>query len=95
MKKVLAIVEDEYVVRLVQVTLERQGYNVVVARSAVDAREKALLERPDLVVLDETTAEGLEALRMLREDAATCGIPVIHLKQTKKRGRGGQGSVSI
>ena len=92
---VLGVAEDEFVARLVQVTLERQGHSVVVARGATDAREKVVSERPDLIVLDETTAEGQEAVRMLQEDAATREIPVASLKRPWRRGRGGPGSVSV
>ena len=95
MKKVLTVVgiaEEEFIARLVQITLERQGYSVVVARGAADAREKAVSERSDLIMLDETTAEGQEAARMLKEDAATREIPVVSLKRPWKRDWGEVGS---
>ena len=43
-------------------------------------------------MLDETTAEGQEAVRMLKEDAATREITVVSLKRPWKRDWGEVGS---
>ena len=51
-KKILAVDDEKHIVRLVQVNLERQGYEVVTANDGREALEKVESEKPDLVVLD-------------------------------------------
>ena len=80
-KKILAVDDEKFIVRLVQVTLERQGYQVVTASDGKEALEKVESEKPDLVVLDVMMPymDGFEVLQTLRRDPATRDIPVIML----------------
>jgi two-component system alkaline phosphatase synthesis response regulator PhoP len=68
-------------VRLIQVNLERQGYNVVTAHDGKEALEKVASEKPDLVVLDVMMPymDGFEVLRTLRRNPETAELPVIML----------------
>lgn len=52
MRKILVVDDERHIVRLIQVNLERQGYNVVTAHDGKEALEKVASEKPDLVVLD-------------------------------------------
>lgn len=80
-KKILAVDDEKHIVRLVQVNLERQGYQVVTANDGKEALEKVESERPDLVVLDVMMPymDGFEVLQNLRRNASTRDIPVIML----------------
>lgn len=80
-RKILAVDDEKYIVRLVQVNLERQGYEVVTANDGKEALEKVESERPDLVVLDVMMPymDGFEVLQNLRRNASTRDIPVIML----------------
>ena len=80
-KKILAVDDEKFIVRLVQVTLERQGYTVVSASDGKEALEKVDSEKPDLVVLDVMMPymDGFEVLQTLRRNPATRDIPVIML----------------
>lgn len=80
-KKILAVDDERHIVRLVQVNLERAGYEVVTAYDGKDALEKVASENPDLVVLDVMMPymDGFEVLQNLRKNQATRELPVIML----------------
>jgi len=80
-KKILAVDDERHIVRLVQVNLERAGYEVVTAFDGKEALEKVESEQPDLVVLDVMMPymDGFEVLQNLRKNQATRELPVIML----------------
>jgi len=80
-KKILAVDDEKHIVRLVQVNLERQGYEVITAYDGKEALQKVEEERPDLVVLDVMMPymDGFEVLQNLRRNPSTRDIPVIML----------------
>jgi two-component system, OmpR family, alkaline phosphatase synthesis response regulator PhoP len=80
-KKILAVDDEKHIVRLVQVNLERQGYEVVTANDGKEALKKVDEENPDLVVLDVMMPymDGFEVLQNLRRNPSTRDIPVIML----------------
>jgi two-component system, OmpR family, phosphate regulon response regulator PhoB len=78
----LLIVEDEPDIRsLLLFHLEREGYQLTVARSGEDAVRLAHAAPPDLVLLDLMLPEmdGLEVCRRLRRDPATQTVPIVML----------------
>jgi len=79
--KILAVDDEKHIVRLVQITLEKEGYELVTASTGREALEKVASEKPDLVVMDVMMPEmdGLEALAKMKSDPATASIPVIML----------------
>lgn len=81
MKKILAVDDEKHIVRLVQVNLERAGYQVVTAFDGKEALEKVASENPDLVVLDVMMPymDGFEVLQNLRKNPGTRDLPVIML----------------
>jgi two-component system alkaline phosphatase synthesis response regulator PhoP/two-component system response regulator VicR len=80
-KKILAVDDERHIVRLVQVNLERQGYEVVTAFDGKEALEKVESEHPDLIVLDVMMPymDGFEVLQNLKKNQNTRDIPVIML----------------
>ncbi len=80
-KKILAVDDEKHIVRLVQVNLERAGYQVVTANDGKEALQKIADENPDLVVLDVMMPymDGFEVLQNLRRNPSTRDIPVIML----------------
>lgn len=80
-KKILAVDDEKHIVRLIQVNLERAGYQVVTAFDGVEALKKVQEENPDLVVLDVMMPQmdGFETLKNLKANPQTRDIPVIML----------------
>jgi len=80
-KKILAVDDERHIVRLVEVNLQRAGYEVVTAYDGREALEKVKAENPDLVVLDVMMPymDGFEVLKNLKADPVTAEIPVIML----------------
>jgi two-component system, OmpR family, alkaline phosphatase synthesis response regulator PhoP len=80
-KKILAVDDERHIVRLVEVNLQRAGYEVVTAYDGREALEKVKTENPDLVVLDVMMPymDGFEVLKNLKADPSTAEIPVIML----------------
>jgi two-component system alkaline phosphatase synthesis response regulator PhoP/two-component system response regulator VicR len=80
-KKILAVDDEGFILRLIGVNLEKEGYQVITAADGEEALEKSLSEKPDLIILDVMmpVMDGYETLRRLRENKATAAIPVVML----------------
>ena len=79
--KILVCDDERHIVRLIQVNLEKQGYQVVTAFDGKEGLEKIRSEKPSLVVLDVMMPymDGFEVLKNLRREPATEHLPVIML----------------
>ena len=80
-RKILTCDDEKNIVRLIQVNLERQGYEVVTAYNGRECLEKVDSEKPDLILLDLMMPEmtGFEVLEVLKGNPETANIPVIML----------------
>ncbi len=80
-RKILTCDDEKHIVRLIQVNLERQGYDVITAYNGAECLEKVASDRPDLIVLDVMMPEmtGFEVLEALKKNPDTAEIPVIML----------------
>jgi two-component system alkaline phosphatase synthesis response regulator PhoP/two-component system response regulator VicR len=79
--KILVCDDERHIVRLIQVNLERQGYQVTTAFDGKEGLEKIRAEKPDLVVLDVMMPymDGFEVLKTIRREPETENLPVIML----------------
>jgi two-component system cell cycle response regulator DivK len=80
--QVILIVEDNPgSLMLATVALEMEGFSVVGAESAEDARTVMLKARPDLILMDIQLPglDGLGFTKELKADPKTSSIPVIAL----------------
>lgn len=79
--KILTIDDELEVVSLLKQYLESVGYEVITAQSGPEGLEKAVLQKPDLILLDimMPDMDGLTVLRELRSENYTCKVPVILL----------------
>jgi DNA-binding response OmpR family regulator len=81
MAKIL-IAEDERDIRdLITFTLRFAGHDVVAAANGEEAVEKALKEKPDLVLMDVRMPRmtGYEACKKMKADESIKHIPVVFL----------------
>lgn len=80
-KKILVVDDERHIVRLVEVNLQRAGYDVVTAYDGVEALEQVEEEDPDMIVLDVMMPrmDGFDVLKNLQSDPQYKDIPVIML----------------
>jgi two-component system alkaline phosphatase synthesis response regulator PhoP len=78
-RKILVVDDDPAALRLVQYTLQQEGYEVITASNGLDGLRKANSEAPDLLVLDVMLPgiDGFEVASRLRAQPSTAGIPII------------------
>lgn len=81
MPRILIADDHPDIVRLAQIILQREGWEVLAAADGRQALDKALTELPDLIILDIMMPEmdGMEVMRQLGYHRETCRIPVIML----------------
>jgi CheY-like chemotaxis protein len=78
----ILIVEDNPANQLlVSAVLEREGYRLELAASAVEARQVLATGLPDLILMDIQLPgmDGLTFTRELKADPASTGVPVVAL----------------
>jgi chemosensory pili system protein ChpA (sensor histidine kinase/response regulator) len=76
----IMVVDDSMTVRRVtQRLLEREGYQVVLAKDGVDALEQLQQARPDLMLVDieMPRMDGFDLTRHVRGNEATQAIPIV------------------
>ena len=80
-KRILICDDDPVILRLLQVNLELEGYDVLLAHHGENAIEVANAELPDLVILDimMPRLDGYQTCEQLKQAEATKDIPVIFL----------------
>ena len=78
-ERILIVEDNEKNRKLVRDTLRVKGYETVEAETGEDGVRLAKEVRPALVLMDIQLPgiDGITALKQLREDATTRGIPVI------------------
>ncbi|KIL46299.1 response regulator transcription factor [Jeotgalibacillus campisalis] len=69
-KKVLVVDDEQSIVTLLKYNLEQAGYEVVTALDGQDGKQKAIEEKPDLIVLDLMLPkmDGIEVCKQLRQE---------------------------
>jgi CheY-like chemotaxis protein len=80
MKKKILLADDSGTILMMEkMILARGPYELVTAKDGLEAVEKALSERPDLILLDLVMPHltGLQVLQRLRADESTRETPII------------------
>ena len=89
MKKRVLLVDDEVdFVEINKAALESKGYEVIPAYTGKEGLEKALKEKPDIIILDvmmTTKTEGFDVARELRKRKEMKDIPIIMLTAIRER----------
>ena len=81
MRRVLVVDDTEANIYLMRFVLEKNGFEVIEARSGTEGVELAVQEKPDLVLMDIQLPDidGLEATKRIRASEADGNIPIIAL----------------
>jgi len=80
-REILIIEDDRDIVEMVEYNLQEEGYETIAALDGQKGIEKALREKPDIIILDIMlpVMDGFEVCRTLKHDSRTAEIPVIIL----------------
>ncbi len=80
-KRILVIEDDPSALRLIQYTLQQEGYQVLTATNGLAGIRKAQNEEPDLIVLDIMLPgiDGFEICHRLRAEPQTAQLPILML----------------
>jgi len=81
MTKILLVEDNEKNMKLLRDVLTAKGYRVLEATTGEEAVELTLADEPQLVLMDVQLPgiDGVEALRRVRADPRTTGVPVLAL----------------
>ncbi len=79
--RILLIDDHPVNIRLLQITLEREGYTVFSADNGPEGRRIAETQSPHLILLDVHMPgeNGFETITRLKENSSTAAIPIIFL----------------
>jgi two-component system cell cycle response regulator DivK len=79
MSLILIVEDNDKNLKLVRDVLQVKGFSTIEAGTAEDGIKLAAERKPDLILMDIHLPgiNGIEALKVLRADAATSKIPVI------------------
>jgi two-component system alkaline phosphatase synthesis response regulator PhoP len=86
--KVLIVDDEPDLVQTLQDRLEMNGYSIITAGNGKEGLEKAVQEKPDIVLLDVIMPimDGLEMLEALKNhpDGAACGVIMLTARSQRQ-----------
>jgi CheY-like chemotaxis protein len=81
-KKILVVEDSPDIRELLQVMLEREGFDVALAEDGAEGIQQATKEHPDLIISDLSMprVDGVRMIKRLRESTKVLGrIPILAL----------------
>lgn len=83
---ILLVDDEEQIRKLLESSLQRRGYEVVVAADGIEALRQIRAKIPDLIVTDVNmpNMNGFELTRRLRADHRTARVPIVMLSARKQ-----------
>jgi len=80
-EKILVVDDEEDILELVRHHLAREGYQIICAATGESALNKALGEKPDLMILDLMLPgmDGLEVARKIKNNSDRRRMPIVML----------------
>lgn len=81
MKRILVVDDDKGALKLIDIMLNRSGFDVVNAESANQALDVLDRETPDLIILDimMPVVNGIDLCAMIRQRSPTTQTPILIL----------------
>jgi DNA-binding response OmpR family regulator len=78
-RKILLVDDSETVLMMERMILEKESYQVVMARDGQEGIAKALEVKPDLILMDVVmpNMNGFEAVKWLRRREETKSVPIV------------------
>jgi two-component system cell cycle response regulator len=86
-KRILVVDDDPTSLKLLDLVLNKEGYQVMTASNGLEALRKARLESPDLLILDVMLPgfDGFEICHRLRTEPATATMPIMMLSSKQQK----------
>jgi two-component system cell cycle response regulator len=86
-KRILVVDDDPTSLKLLDLILNKEGYQVMTASNGLEALRKARLESPDLLILDVMLPgfDGFEICHRLRTEPATATMPIMMLSSKQQK----------
>ena len=84
--RILLVDDEEQIRKLLETSLQRRGYEVVIATDGIEALRQIRAKLPDLIVTDVNmpNMNGFELTRRLRADHRTARVPIVMLSARKQ-----------
>lgn len=88
-KKIIVIEDDVKITNLLQIHLERQGYQVLSAHDGMSGYELIVKESPDLIITDLLLPHlhGFELCKKIKENSKLKHTPVILMTAVYKKSK--------
>jgi CheY-like chemotaxis protein len=80
MSKILVVDDDPDFVEITRIVLEKEGHEVITARSGDEGLKRIREDQPDLVILDvimDTVLDGLSTSQRIHENPMMRDVPII------------------
>jgi len=86
-KKILVVDDDPTSLRLLELILGKEGYQVISASNGLEGLRKARRESPDLLILDVMLPgfDGLEVCHRLRSEPDMAKLPILMLSAKQQK----------
>jgi DNA-binding response OmpR family regulator len=86
-KRILVVDDDPTSLKLLDLVLNKEGYQVMTASNGLEALRKARQESPDLLILDVMLPgfDGFEICHRLRSEPATAATPIMMLSSKQQK----------
>lgn len=78
-KKILLVDDSDTILKVEQMLLRDEPYELIIARDGTEGVAKALETHPDLILMDVVMPkmDGFEAVKQLRDNSTTSHVPIV------------------
>ncbi len=80
MAKILVVDDDPDFIEITRIVLEREGHEIITARSGDEGFQRTVADQPDLIILDvimDTVLDGLSTSQRMHDDPIVRHVPII------------------
>jgi DNA-binding response OmpR family regulator len=85
--RVLVVDDEDHVIQLVDLALRTEGFEVIAACNGQEGLQKAVSEKPDVILLDANLPDinGFEVCKRLKTSKNTRRIPILFLSAMSQK----------